>query len=186
MVEYEVTFRGMEESGALRDDVLDQARGLQRFAPDMSRCSVVLEPVVHGAAKGPRYSVKLHVAVPGAELHVGCATSSGNDLETSDTAVHDAFRAMRRKLQDLHRQRRGEVSVRQSSNHGRISCLNAESGCGLIDTRDGREVPFHRSSVVDGSFDQFAEGDEVVLTEIYGAHGPWASTVHLLKRPLLS
>lgn len=185
MVEYDVTFRGMEGSDALRDDVLDQARGLRRFAPEMHSCSVVLEPAVHAASGGRRFSVKVHVALQGMELHVGCATPAGRDIENSDTAVHDAFLAMRRKLQDLHRRQRGEVTIRQSSSHGRISRLDADSGCGVIDTRDDREVSFHRGSVVDGSFDRLVEGDEVVLTEIHGAHGAWVSTVHLLKRPWL-
>lgn len=185
MVEYDVTIRGVDDCQELRMDVLEQARGLKRFAPDIWRCSVLLESFSRRRGGCGRMTVNVQVALPGARVDVGCASPAGGDTGDSDTAIRDAFRVMRRRLQDLHRRQRGEVCAYQSSTQGRVARLDSESGCGLIDTLDGREVPFHRRSVVDGSFDCLAEGDEVVLTEVQGSRGCRAGTVHRLKRPCL-
>ncbi len=49
----------------------------------------------------------------------------------------------------------------------------------MIETSDGREIYFHRISVVDNNFDNLAEGDSVHFSEEMGDEGPQASTVHI-------
>lgn len=48
---------------------------------------------------------------------------------------------------------------------------------GRIQTSDGREVYFHRNSVVNGDFNSLDVGGEVRFDEESGDQGPQASTV---------
>ena len=52
-----------------------------------------------------------------------------------------------------------------------------DQGFGFLETADGREVYFHRSSVLNGGFDRLAIGTEVRFAEEPGEKGPQASTV---------
>ena len=49
----------------------------------------------------------------------------------------------------------------------------------MIETPDGREVYFHRNSVIDAEFDNLKEGDSVHFAEEMGDNGAQASTVHI-------
>jgi cold shock CspA family protein len=56
--------------------------------------------------------------------------------------------------------------------------VHAEDDYGFIVTPDGREVYFHRNSVVGGDFDRLEAGADVRFVEELGEQGPQASTVH--------
>ena len=48
---------------------------------------------------------------------------------------------------------------------------------GFIETNDGREIYFHRNSVLNGDFAKLAVGAHVTFAEEMGDKGPQASTV---------
>ena len=47
----------------------------------------------------------------------------------------------------------------------------------FIETPDGREIYFHRSSVLNSAFEHFKIGDEVILSEKAGDKGPHATSI---------
>jgi ribosome-associated translation inhibitor RaiA len=176
----EITFHGLEATEALRVDILDHAHRLERFAPEILHCQVVIEPAEHRRHKGNRFTTRVRVTLPGAELNVGHTASGDQSHEDAYVAVRDAFRAIRRKLQDFRRERQGKVKKHEPPSEGRVQSLDHEAGYGVIATPDGREVEFHRNSVIGRDFAKVAVGDRVRFAEVPGEEGPRASTVHLL------
>jgi cold shock CspA family protein len=69
---------------------------------------------------------------------------------------------------------------------GRVSKISAEEVYGFIATPDGREIYFHRNSVIDNAFDRLSVGSEVRLAEELGEKGAQASTVHPIGNHHLS
>jgi cold shock CspA family protein len=63
-----------------------------------------------------------------------------------------------------------------------VSKLFPDEGYGFIGTPDGREVYFHRDSVLHGGFDHLRIGTEVAFVEEEGKKGPQASTVKPVGR----
>jgi cold shock CspA family protein len=53
---------------------------------------------------------------------------------------------------------------------------------GFLRTPDGREVYFHRNSLVEGDFDRLEPEADVTFVEELGDKGPQASTVNLVGR----
>ena len=53
---------------------------------------------------------------------------------------------------------------------------------GTIETPDGREIYFHRNSVLNADFDRLENGASVRFTEEMGEKGPQASSVHIEGR----
>jgi cold shock CspA family protein len=74
---------------------------------------------------------------------------------------------------------RGDVKRDIAPERGRVAKLIAEENYGFIESPDGREIYFHRNSVLDGAFDRLKVGAEVRFVEEDGDKGPQASTVHL-------
>jgi len=63
---------------------------------------------------------------------------------------------------------------------GVVSSVSLDREFGFLRTRDGREVYFHRNSVLEGGFDSLKVGERVRFVEEPGDRGPQASTVHPL------
>ena len=76
-------------------------------------------------------------------------------------AIKDAFDAAQRQIEDAVREMRGQVKPHQSEDHGAVSKFVAGDDYGFIETADGREVYFHRNSVLDNAFDRLTVGSEV-------------------------
>jgi len=72
------------------------------------------------------------------------------------------------------------VKAHEPVPEGRVSKLFAHEGYGFIATGEGREVYFHRNSVLNGGFDRLDVGTRVRFAEEAGKEGPQASTVELV------
>jgi cold shock CspA family protein len=97
-------------------------------------------------------------------------------------AIRDAFDSMRRQLEDYVRHQQRQLKTHEVPVHGKIIELDPYADCGRIETSDGKQVYFHRNSLVDADFDKLAVGAEVRLSEEMGEQGPQASTVHLIGK----
>ena len=67
-------------------------------------------------------------------------------------------------------------------NHGHVAKFVAGEGYGFIETADGREVYFHRNSVLDDAFEHLTVASEVRFVEEMGEKGPQANTVRLVGK----
>jgi cold shock CspA family protein len=63
-----------------------------------------------------------------------------------------------------------------------VSKLYPDEGYGFIGTTDGRDVYFHRDSVLHEGFDHLRIGTEVTFAEEVGEKGPQASSVRAVGR----
>ena len=91
--------------------------------------------------------------------------------------IRDAFDSACRQLEDYVRRQWGAVKAHEAACHARVSKLFPEEGYGFIETPDGREIYFHRKSVLQEGYDHVRLGTEVTFAEEEGKKGPQASTV---------
>jgi cold shock CspA family protein len=84
-------------------------------------------------------------------------------------------------LQDFAQLQRRDIKNHEGPPEGTISKIFAERGYGFIGTADGREVYFHRNSVLGSGFDEVKIGDRVRFAEEQGAEGPQASSVTVVE-----
>jgi len=172
----QLTFREIEPSDAIRDAVRGRADTLARYYDGITSCRVVVEAPHRRHRQGSHYRVRVGLTVPGEELVVGRAPGEHGAHEDVYVAIRDAFNAAVRQLQDYIRRRRGAVKERHGPAHGRVVRVFRRDGFGFLVDRDGREIYFHRNSVV-GDFDALTEGTEVRFAEEMGDRGPQASSL---------
>ncbi len=175
----QVVFRNMDHSPAVEARVREQAEKLERFYDRIMSCRVVVETHHRHHHKGNLYHVRIDLTVPGDELVVSREPADHHAHEDVYVAVRDAFDAMRRQLQDFARRQRGDVKEHEPPPHGRIREIAPLADYGVIETSDGREIPFTRNSVVNYDFDKLEVGDSVRFVEVESDEGPAASTVHV-------
>lgn len=193
-----ITFRGIRRSTALETEVLTRLAKLERYYPGIMGCRVLVELAQRHHEHGNRYHVRIALTVPGEELvvaHEASLRAATRDVHAKRitrlgepdpekkrgrVAIHEAFDAARRQLQDYARRQRGAIKVPARQARGRISQLFPIDAYGYIEAKDGHEVYFQKSSVLKDAFDRLAVGRAVSFVEETGEKGPQASTVTLL------
>jgi len=181
-VPLEIRFHDLDRSDAIEAAVRERALELEHFAREIISCRVTIEAPHRHQRKGKVYRVVVDVHVPGAVIVVGREPGKNHAHEDPYVAVRDAFDAARRQLQDRVRVQRGKVKAHEGPPRGKIMSLDLERDCGRISTPDGREIYFHRNSVLNADFNDLQLGDEVRFDEEAGDRGPQASTVHVVGK----
>jgi cold shock CspA family protein/ribosome-associated translation inhibitor RaiA len=181
-VPLEIVFHNVDRSAAVEAAVRERAAKLEEFAENITSCRVTVEAPHKHHQQGNLYTVRVDLRFPGGEAVANRAPSEKHAHEDVYVALRDAFKAARRQLQDQQRVRRGDVKPHEVPPHGRIASVDRERDSGFIETSDGREVYFHRNSLLNGRFEQLEPGMEVRFSEERGERGPQASTVHLIGK----
>ncbi len=175
----QITFRDMSPSEAVERVIREHAESLDRFSGRIMSCRVVVESHHRRRQQGNLFHLRIDITVPGEEIVVRREPVLRRSHEDVYVAVRDAFDAVRRRLEDYERRRRRQTKVHEPRREGRIAFLDYGKEFGFIETIDGREIYFHRNSIVNADFDRLAVGDLVRFHEETGDEGPQASTVHL-------
>ena len=175
----QITFRHMEHSPALEARIQELAGRLDRYSQEVMSCRVVVEAPHKHHHQGSLYSVHLDITLPGGEIAVARDQHDRHAHEDAHVALRDAFAAAERQLEQFVQRRRKDVKEHAPPPHGRIRELYPSADYGRIETSDGRDIYFHRNSVVNLGFDQLAVGMPVHFSEELGEQGAQASSVQV-------
>jgi ribosome-associated translation inhibitor RaiA len=175
----QITVRHADSSAAVEQRIRESAEELERFFDQIMSCRVAVEGQHRRHHQGNLFRVRIDLTVPGREIVVGRESKPGRAHQDIFVAIHDAFDAARRQLEDHARVRRGEVKTHSVPDHGRISRLFPEENYGFILSPEAGEIYFHRNSVAGGAFDELEIGEEVrfVARDSESSEGMQASTV---------
>jgi ribosomal subunit interface protein len=174
----QVSFRHLEHSPFITSAIRKRARKLEKFFPRITSMRVMVEPSHQKRKQGNLYHVRIDMAVPGKEIIVKRDPGKNHAHEDIYVAIRDAFDSARRQLEDFVRinyQLKTKLHARPMI--GKIVRFFPNEDCGFLKTTDGRELYFHRNSVLNKGFERIRLGDEVRYSEEQGEQGPQASTV---------
>lgn len=174
----QIDFQGMEAKADVRAAILKQLDQLEERFGRITAGRVVFKAPGGHHRTGGLYEINIRLSLPeGREVNVG--RTAQNDERHSDMnfALNDAFKRARRQLQDRSHRLQGKVKAHEAPPIGAVTQLDPSGEFGFIETSDGREIYFHRNSVLNDGFDDLAVGDRVTFAESMGDKGPQASTV---------
>ncbi len=174
----QITFKEVPSSVAVEANIREHAAELDQFHDGIIGCRVVVERPHRNQRQGNLYAVRVDVTIPGHEIVVGREPTQHHAHEDVYVAIRDAFEAAKRQLRSHVDRDRRQPKHHEAPAAGRVARIFRDAGYGFIETPDGREVYFHRNSVVDGGFDALSSGVRVRFTEELGEKGPQATTVH--------
>ena len=178
-VPLQVTFHNMSRSDSVEARIRERAEKLERLSDQLMTGRVVVDLPQPRQRKGKVFHVRIDITVPGREFVVNRDPLLNHAHEDVYVAVEDAFDAMERKLREHSREIQGVTRYGTGENRGTVATLFPEEGYGFIATRDGRDIYFHRNSVLNNGFDRLHQGMAVRFAEEEGEKGPQASTVEV-------
>jgi cold shock CspA family protein len=178
----QIAFHNQPTSDAIEARIRELAEGLESFYDRIQSCRVVVDVPHRHRKEGNLFRVRIDLKVPHAELVVKREPADHPGYQDLDSALLEAFDDARRQLEDHVRRLRGHVKTHEPPPHARVSRVFADHGYGFLQTPEGREIYFHRNSVLNGGWARMHVGTEVVYVEELGEKGPQASTVKLVGR----
>ena len=182
----QINYQDVLHTPVIEELIQRKARDLERYFSRITSCRVsVRAPHKHKRTNGSYYHVTVELAVPGAEIVAGRDPGEAGSHDDLQIAIRDAFRAVKRQLQNHARKLRREVKNVVAPPHARVVRLFPYEGFGFLATEDGTEVYFHRNSVLHGAFGTLQVGDEVRFAAEEGENGMQASTVAPTSRHLM-
>ena len=200
LIPTQVTFRGFTPDAAIEQDVRERVSWLEQFYAGIVRTRVLVEVPHRHRHDGRHFHVRIEVTVPGGppmvvshepSLHGRLkdledeALRKDSEIESvhrhARVAIHEAFDAARRRLEDFVREQRGTIKAHEVPAHGEVVELSKVDEFGFIQAGEPR-IYFNRASVLDDAFDELAVGTPVAFVEEKGEKGPRASTVRVLGK----
>lgn len=182
-VEPQIAYEGFDPAEHVRSRVSSEIERLEKFFGNATACRVTVKAASGRRHQGDLYEVSVHVALPDGREVVANRHPPGHQAHQDVmVAIRDAFNAAQRQLEDQARKLRGDVKASETPPMATVKALIGGQDHGFLATDDGRELYFHRNSVMGGDFDTLAIGDRVTFAEAVNDKGPHASTVHVLGK----
>jgi cold shock CspA family protein len=173
----QVAFEGVSPSAAVEAACRAEVEKLAGYGETLIGCRVVVALPHRHHRQGNLYAIRIDLKVPGGEVFVNRLPAAHQRDEDVFIALHEAFASARRQLQDHLRRRRHQVKAHAGPAHGRVLRLAPDQDHGFLRAHDGREVYFHRHSVLGVDFAELVPGTEVRFVEEQGEKGPSATSV---------
>ncbi|MGJ3247365.1 MAG: HPF/RaiA family ribosome-associated protein [Elainellaceae cyanobacterium] len=184
-VPLEISYRHVDKTEALESLIREKVEKLESVCDHISSCRIAIEKPHDHPSSGTPYRVRIDLRVPpGHELAVDKSPDRGTQYEPLETLIREAFDAARRQLIELNERQHNEVKHHDDQSMGAIvTKLFPEDDYGFIKTLEGREVYFHRNSVLNNDFDRLEIGTGVRMFVTEGEKGLQASTVQIVNKP---
>lgn len=184
-VPLELTFRGMSSDEDIKELINEKTEKLDRIADHLISCRVAVEVKQKHPQTGNPYRVRVNLRLPpNKELVVDSGETDGDIHDDLATVVRDVFETATRRLKKIIDKQQNVVKEHpQQETSGIVVRLFDDKGFGFLKTIDGRELFFHRNSVLNDDFDRLAPGVGVRYVEEIGEKGPQAGTVQIVDKP---
>lgn len=184
-VPLDITYRDVEKTDALDSLIREKAEKLEDVCDHIIGCHVAIEQAHSHPTHGSPFRVRLDLTVPpGHELAVTKNPGEGVQYPSLEAVIRDAFDAARRQLRDLtEKQQNRQKSHPEQALGGIVTKLFPAENYGFLKALDGRELYFHRNSVLHDDFSRLTVGAGVQFFPSEGENGPQASTVRLVDKP---
>jgi ribosome-associated translation inhibitor RaiA len=110
-VPIQITFRNIDSAPAVEALIREHAGALEQYFAGIIACRVVVEESTRRQHQGKLYHLRITLDVPGREIVVNRDPAEHHAHEDILVAVHDAFAAARRQIEDYARTARGDIKT---------------------------------------------------------------------------
>ncbi len=181
----ETTFRNTVADADIEALVRREVARLEGYGTRLVSCRLAIEQPQRSQRDGSRFRVRLTIGAGLRRPIVVKREPSDSEMhESLRTIVLGVFRAARRQVQELNERRRGDTKTAGEERALIVRLFpGGEAAYGFLRAPDGRELYFHRNSVLHEDYDRLTVGTEVRFEEEEGEEGPQASTVQVVGKP---
>jgi cold shock CspA family protein/ribosome-associated translation inhibitor RaiA len=182
IIPLEISYRDVEKTDTIDQLIREKAEKLDKICDHITSCRVAVEKP-HEHIRGEKYRVRLDISVPPGQ-NVVVTREPGNKRKIQNplpSVIREAFKIAERQLKELNKFRKVDTKVHPQKLAGAyIIQLFKDEGYGFIRDFEGRDIYFHKNSLINVEFDKLKVGTTVSFIEETGDKGPQASTVKII------
>jgi cold shock CspA family protein len=185
-VPLEISYRDVEKTDELESLIREKTAKLEDVCDYISSVRVAVELAQKHHKSGNPVRVRLDITVPpGNELVVEKEPKPGDEHINVGVIVRRAFEAAWRQLRELKSRQHDEVKKHpEQEAHALVDKLFPDKEYGFLKTTEsGRELYFHKNSVLHNDFTRLEVGTGVHYAEEMGEDGPQATSVKIVDKP---
>lgn len=184
-VPLEISYRGIERTDTIDGLINGEVNHLEEVCDHVSSCRVSVERPGKHIQSGSPFRVRVDVTVPpGHEIVSRREPGQGEMHEELTTVIIDVFDAARRQLQELtEKQQDPGKRDREPQMNAIVDKVFPDEDYGFLKNLEGRDVYFHRNSVLNNDFDRLSPGTGVHYSEEMGDKGLQASSLRIVSKP---
>ena len=182
MIPLQIQYRNFPESEAVSAAIWEAVADLEKVDDHIISCHVTISCPHRKQNKGRIYHAQVRLHLAGADIVINREPEQDHAHEDIYIAVRDAFLAAKRRVDEYVRIQRGHVKAAAGPAHAKIEKLFPIDEYGFLLTPDGREIYFHKNSVVGADFENLNIGQEVRYREEMGNKGPQASSLNVVRK----
>ncbi|MEJ2633855.1 MAG: HPF/RaiA family ribosome-associated protein [Calditrichia bacterium] len=184
-VPLQLTFRNVRKTDSIESLINDKVAKLEKVCDYINSCRVVVEKPQKHQLSGNPFRIRISMTVPpGHEIVVERKSGEGEMHDVLTKVIRDAFDAANRQLKELMERQRQDVKTHPEQQASAVvSKLFPKEGYGFLQTVEGREIYFHRNSVIHNDFDRLEIGTGVRFVQEVGENGLQATTVQIVDKP---
>lgn len=181
----QIYFKQIDKDDAVEALIRDRVAKLERVCDHIISCRVTVAMDNKKGRTGNPIRVTIDLRVPPGHEVVARRESNRMMLEgDARPVIIEAFEAAEQQLRKLAEQQQGEVKVHpEQTVEAIVTTLLRDEGYGFVKTLDGRDVYFHKNSVLRGDFDRMDVGTGVNLSVEMGEEGPQATSLQIVDKP---
>jgi cold shock CspA family protein/ribosome-associated translation inhibitor RaiA len=184
----EITYRNVEKTNAIDTLIHEKIAKLETVCHQLNSCHIAIEKIHDRPRSGSPYRVRIDMTVPpGHEIVAERSPAEGNQYEPLDAVIRDTFNAARQQLVKFNERQqesdRAPHPEQAQETTGLVTKLFKDEGYGFLRSLEGREIYFHRNSVLHHDFERLEVGTAVHFSPEMGEEGPQASTVRIVDKP---
>ena len=159
-VPLEISYRDIERSDVIDNIVNGEVTISRKCATTFSSCRVSIERPQKHIKSGSPYRVRIDVTgSPRARDRFEAGTGPGRDARGALDRRDHAFDGARRQVKELsERQDKDVKRNREPQVNAIVEAVYPEQGYGFLKTLEGRDVYFHRNSVLNRDFERLTKG----------------------------
>ncbi len=179
----EISYRDVKKTNKIDNLIREKVDKLERACDYITSCRVAVEKPQRAINTGNPYRIRIDMRVPpGHELVVERKPGEGSMSDALEKVIRYAFDAAKKQLEKLTQKQRENVKQHpQQEVAAIVDRIFHDDGYGFLRTINGREIYFHKNSVVNKDFEKMQTGMGVNYFEELGEEGPQASTVHVIQ-----
>lgn len=184
-VPIEISYREVNKTDELDNLIREKIDKLEKICDYMTSGRVAVEKPQQNLKAGNPYRVRLEFRIPPQhQIIVKREPGEGEKNDPLEAVIRDAFEAARKQIKELVEKSRKDVKKHPEQEVAAIvNRVFPDEGYGFIRAMDGREIYFHKNSVLNDEFTKIKEGTGVRYFEVQGEKGPQASTVQIIQNP---
>jgi cold shock CspA family protein len=182
-VPLEIAFKDVEKTPEVEADIRDRVDKLEQVYDQIISCHISVERPHKHQRSGSPYRVRIDVRVPPRhEIVVKQESGYGDMHDPLNIVLEKAFDSVERELEDVKERQRHEVKKHPDQEiQALVDKLFRQEGYGFLRELDtGREIYFHKNSVLHNHWKDLEIGTGVRFVEEMGNKGPQASTVEVV------